>query len=474
MYKSPITTRNCLLATLVVGLGVAPLANATGFALVSNDHDSGPGSLRYALEESRANQIFILPRVDTINIAESLDYNGRSPLTILGTGQTIRTDKNLTLLSINQGADLYLANLSFEGRRNFYSINNRGDLNGQAGKGIFVDVREDQAGTLFVGLRNVSVTGVPNHGIHISDCSLADDCGAGAGGGGNGSDASIVLNVRGVSVQDVGNGKFDADGLRVDDRGEGNIIFRARYSSFNDVGADGVELDEGDAGHVYADIRHSDFSDNGGYCDPHLLGPYLPAQPEGEFAESEKVTEAQIPPAVTGSPDDSCFEREVEFYDSGFVEEYEIGIDVDDGIDFDEAGTGSLIAAMKHSTIGNNLDEGVDFDEEDHGDAWLDLVRTRAFGNADDGFKLSEEDAGSVLADLRRVVSTDNGGKGVVLEEADEGSFFAKVIRTYTANNDDGDDTGIEAVQEDDGAGNLKVRGSNITDGIDTDGVDEL
>ena len=70
--------------------------------------------------------------------------------------------------------------------------------------------------------------------------------------------------------------------------------------------------------------------------------------------------------------------------------------------------------------------------------------------------------------------ATDNGGKGFVFEEEDEGDVAVKVVATQTANNDDSDDTGIEAVQEDEGTGTLKVRNSDIADGIDTDGVDEI
>ncbi|MFE8072485.1 hypothetical protein QQM79_15610 [Marinobacteraceae bacterium S3BR75-40.1] len=466
------TMKQTALATLLAGAALAPQAQAAGFALVTNGNDQGQGSLRQALE-TQANQIFILPVVSKINIETSLDYSGQDALTIFGTGQTIKADSNVTLLNVSEGADLYLANLAFEGRKG-YSINNRGDQGEEAGKGIFVDVRDDQEGLVIVGLENVSVSGVANHGIHISDCSLADDCGAGSGGAGTGSAASIYLNLRNVTINDVGNGKFDADGLRVDDRGEGDIFLFARDSRFTQVGADGVELDEGGAGHIYTRIQNSDFSDNGAYCDPDLLAPYLPAEPEGEFDESEHVSEADIPGPITGSPDDSCFEREVDFYDSGLVEEYEIAIDLDDGIDLDEADAGSLVATLRDSTISNNRDEGMDFDEAGAGNVWVNLVRTRAFGNTDDGYKVSEEDDGDVIGRLRQVTSTDNGGKGIVFEEENDGDLSVSVVRSYTANNDDSDDTGIEVAEDDDGEGKLRVRASQITDGIDTDGVDEF
>lgn len=446
-------------------------AHAAGFAVVFNGNDSGFGSLRFALENQQASHVLILPSVDEINIGSTLNYDATRSLTIFGTGQTVTTDLNTTLLSVNQGADLRISNLNFQGKTNFYSIENRGDLEGPAGKGIFVDVRDDQTGVVEVELFNVSVSGVANHGIHISDCSLADECGGGSGGGGEGSPASIYVELHNVHVNDVGQGKFDADGFRVDDRGEGDIYFYARHSSFTFVGADGVELDEGNAGSVYADIAHSDFSNNGNYCDPALLSAWLPSPDEAEFSEEESITLEMIP-AVSGSPDDRCFEREVDFYDSGFVEAYEFGIDVDDGIDLDEAGEGSLVAYMFKSSINDNFDEGVDFDEEDGGDIEVSFIKTEANGNTDDGYKMSEEGQGDVLGTVKRAQAFDNGGKGFVFEEADDGDLSVNVKRTQTSNNDDSDDTGIEAVQEDQGMGTLKVRRSEIADGIDTDGVD--
>jgi hypothetical protein len=97
---------------------------------------------------------------------------------------------------------------------------------------------------------NVTVTGTAGHGIHVSDCTLADECGGGSGGAGEGSPASISLTLTGVTVIDTAYGRFDADGVRVDERGEGSIDFVATSSVFSGIGADGIELDEGQDGDV--------------------------------------------------------------------------------------------------------------------------------------------------------------------------------------------------------------------------------
>ncbi len=442
-----------------------------GFAIVSNGADSGQGSLRHAIEVTRASQVFINQTVSAITINSPLVYDQTSKLLIKGHGQTVSTSGNINLLSVTEGADLEISDLNFKGPGGF-NINNRGDQGQAAGKGIFVDVRDDQTGTVKVTLSHVSVSDVANHGIHVSDCSLADNCGGGGGGGGEGSAASIKVNLHHVTVDNVGNGRFDADGVRVDDRGDGDIVFIADYSTFTNVGADGVELDEGNDGDVIAQVRNSRFNDNGAYCDPDVFTPHMPTPDEAEFDDSERLP-SEITGKVSGSPDDSCIEREVELYDSGYIEFYEFGIDLDDGFDIDEAGPGSLIANIRNSVINGNLDEGIDFDEQDSGMIFARFVNTSAAGNRDDGFKLSEEDDGSVIGRVKESESIDNGGKGLVFEEEGNGDLLVSVSESNTSNNDDSDDSGIEAVQDDDGQGMLRVDDSDINDGIDTDGVDE-
>jgi hypothetical protein len=462
-------------ASLAVVLA-APAAHA-GLAIVSNGNDSGAGSLRAALASGN-DTIRILKSVGNITINSTLVYDGTAPLTIKGKGQTVATASNVTLFAATEGADVSISDLNFAGPGGF-DIFNRGDLSGPAGKGIFVDLRDDQTGTLSLKLSGVTVSGVANHGIHVSDCSLADDCGGGSGGGGDGSAASIRIVLNNVTVDDAGNGTFDADGLRVDERGDGGIIARISGSTFIHVGADGVELDEGNNGGVNARIRFTDFTANGNYCQEAVIDPFIPDPDEGEFEPQDQVTDADIP-SVFGSPDDSCIERSVDFYDPDpetgieYVEAFEFSRDPDDGIDIDEAGDGSVNSTMVHSSINGNFDEGVDYDEAEDGSIHVLYVDTAASENADDGFKHSEEGEGGVYARVIQSSSMKNGGKGFVFEEEDEGDLAVKVDATQTADNDDSDATGIKAVQEDEGTGRLKVRNSDIADGIDTDGVDQI
>lgn len=451
------------LKALALSVGAALLTTTVHAApiQVTNGKDSGEGSMRAALAavaSGKADSIIVMTK-EEIEISSTLTYNGQAPVSIYGNGQTIETDKNIDLLAITEGADLNISGLKFEGPGGF-SIQNRGDQNGEAGKGIFVNVRNDQTGTLTVTLNDVEVSGVAYHGIHVSDCDIAKDCGAGAGGQGGGSAASIAVNAYNVKVHNVGFGRVDGDGLRVDERNEGDIHFTAHNSSFTKVGADGVELDEGQNGNVIVNASNVDFSDNGAYCQKDLLQPLLPSPVEAEFKQGEFAA-SKVPAEIKGSPDDKCFEREVELYKDGTVEVYEFGIDFDDGFDIDEAGNGGIKAVLYSTTIHNNLDEGLDFDEEGEGNIDITIVNSTATGNTDDGFKVTEEDNGDLTSLISSVESKKNNGKGIVLESKNDGSVAALIENTETEGNDKGKKSGLKIK----GKGVITLKGSEIEDG---------
>jgi hypothetical protein len=413
---------NRLPTTLLASLLLPAVTLAGPPAKVTNGANDGPGSLRAALA-SGATSIQIKPSVSVITVTETLEYTGMAPLSINGTGQTIDgsglTDNSAPIFEVTMGADLSITNLSFDaGGGNQNGPYNR--LNQGGGKGIFVDVPSDRTGVVSVDLTNVSVMGTGNHGVHISDCSLGDDCGGGSGGGGNGSPASIDVRLVGVLIEDNGNGKQDADGVRVDDRGDGGITFFATNSAFVDNGADGIELDEGNNGDVYASVTNSTFDFNGEYC---LIGPFV----SGDDCDDD------------GEPD------------------------VDDAFDIDEAGPGSLVARTRNLTIINNFDEGLDFDEEDDGNAELDAIGIYSENNEDEGIKVSEEGDGNNVVRMRAVTTDgdlefeeDNGG---IVDVTINGSFVGDDMQIEA---DDGDPTTID--------GFYKERGTTVADELQFEG----
>ncbi len=420
--------KTILSAALIAALGYSSSAAATSFALVTNGDNDGAGSLRAALT-SGANVVRISRSVASISVTEPLTYDGERRLKLVASGQTIDASGisgNGDIFAVTAGADLSLSNLNF--------IGNAVDVNPDAnttvgGKGIFVNVPESRQGVVRVTLDNVSVSNVGNHGIHVSDCTLRDECGGGSGGGGEGSLASVYVKLNDVTVNNVGFGTQDADGVRVDERGDGDIYFSAWNSSFLNVGADGIELDEGNNGDVVADVSNSLFDSNGEYC---LAVPFV----AGNACDDE------------GDPD------------------------VDDGFDIDEAGPGSLYARVQNTQVTNNFDEGLDFDEEDEGSIVMRVNNVLATGNEDEGIKASEEDEGSLRAALRRVTLANNNGskEGVELEEANDGDVSVRVSDSTAIG---GADEALKVEQTDEGNGRIKVRNSNI-DELDLEGVTQL
>ena len=92
---------------------------AGGFVVVTNGDNDGVGSLRYALETKQASTIFFVPSVDMINLESTLNYDPKKRLRLLGSGQTLKLDKNETLLSVNNGANLFVSDLTLEGKPGF-------------------------------------------------------------------------------------------------------------------------------------------------------------------------------------------------------------------------------------------------------------------------------------------------------------------------------------------------------------------
>lgn len=469
---------------VALGLSIISSANAMLPIIVSETFDDGTGvvegsfswALAQAASSTGASTIVVGTEMD-IDLMDSLVYDGTGRLEIYGSGQNLRAMGDFTIFEASQGATISINGLSFEGPGGF-DINNQSTAD-NPGKGIFVKVPIDATGTVTLELVDVTVSNVANHGIHVSDCSLADACGSGGGGGGDGSAASIRLLFDNVTVDGAGNGKFDADGVRADERGTGSIIAKFTDSTFMGVGADGVELDEGNDGSVIARVSHTSFTMNGAYCDPVQLGDELDsfldgADDEGEFEDADGMTVAMLPGGgeASGFSDNGCIEYAIDQYPSGNVEAYELGIDVDDGFDIDEAGEGSLRSVMVDSQITDNFDEGVDYDEEDGGSIVASFVNTVASGNTDDGYKMSEEGDGAVLGQMYDAVASGNGGAGAVFEEADGGSVIVTVEASETFDNDGGDGPGLEVVQEDTGGGSATLINSSFADGTEIEGVE--
>ncbi|MBX2838848.1 MAG: hypothetical protein KTR35_18475 [Gammaproteobacteria bacterium] len=414
---------------MAVSISISLLTGSVwaGQSLVTNGNNDGPGSLRAALA-SGANTIRFQDDVQNINLTETLTRENPNKLRILGSGQSINAsaiDPDSDILSISGAGDVVISDLVLLGS---FDAVNEDPLLPAGGKGIEILVPVEAQGLIKVKISDLFLTRVGHHGIHISDCSLGDDCGGGSGGGGDGSSASLMLKLEKVQVSGVGFGRADADGVRVDERGDGSIYFTSKDSVFTKVGADGVELDEGNDGDVVSSVSRSLFSDNGEYCN--------------------------LIPVFEGGPCDDDGDR-----------------DVDDGFDIDEAGEGGLYSRVRDSQVTNNFDEGLDFDEEDAGDIESAVIDTIGLGNQDEAFKMSEEGDGDLNVLLRKITTADNNGgkEGIELEEADDGNVAVRVVKSLMIG---GEDEELKIEQADTGVGTVKVRNSNLG-GLDLENVIE-
>lgn len=408
-------------AVFLAGVITPSIVFAAPVAHVSNGLDSGEGSLREALENG-STKIVIDAGVTQINILSPLVWESTDSLQIKGSGQVITGDNGSEpLLEISQGADLNLKGLEFVGPGGF-DIEHQG-----GGKGIFVNVPADRTGIVKVILSDVIVRDTGNHGVHVSDCSIGDDCGAGQGGEGDGSDASIFMRLRDVLVDNAGYGKQDADGIRVDDRGLGDIILDANNIVMMNVGGDGIELDEGNAGSVFINVRNALFQDNGAYC-------------SADFVDDPIA----LDPACNDDGDP----------------------DVDDAFDIDEAGPGGIAGNVSSSSLINNYDEGLDFDSEGTGAGNFVTLRFAdiyARDNDDEAIKVSEEDDASVFVAMSGL---DIGGD-VQVEEEDDGNLLVSIYDSII-----GDD--LKLSESDDGWGLVKLRDTEIADDKDFEDVEEF
>ena len=85
---------------------------------------------------------------------------------------------------------------------------------------------------------------------------------------------------------------------------------------------------------------------------------------------------------------------------------------LDEGLDFDESGSGDLIAKLYNVSGANNRDEGIKMDEEDDGNIRTILSRVTVNSSGDDGIQLTETGKGFVNATLSQVNISDSAKLG--------------------------------------------------------------
>ena len=417
-----------LIALVATAVGAATTSVAlAGSATVTNSNDAGPGSFRAAIELANDNasigHVVFVGNLDPIELQSTVVYDGGQSLGIVGNG------------AILDGEDL-------SGTSDAFVAATPGDLSvigltirDAPGEGLEYQVPAGATGTKRVSLNGVRVLGGDpahmegGHGVLLNDQTFPEESGdpdaqPPVPPNPAGSAASLDVSVVNSEFSSNGFGALDRDGLRVNEGGAGDLSIDIRNTLATDNGADGIELDErGDGGAVFT-----------------LSGVQITGN--GSFHEL-------FPP---DDPDD---------------------VDLDDGMDVDEANDGDLIGRVTNSVANDNFEEGWDLNENDAGDMSVEMTKAQASRNLEEGVDLEEDDdfagGGDLVTRLVNVSADENegGDAGVKIREKSVGNLEA-AVRGAQANGNDED--GIN-VREDDAGDLLSRVDGSTTNGNGDDGI---
>jgi len=342
------------------------------------DEASLQNAINNANYDTSINKIIFVKNAKII-LTSPIIYNGLQVLKLIGNNATIDgtaagsfvLDENLTAVSedgtlvFNTAADLTIHKLNIEN---------------SATRGIVVNIPSYADDDIEINFHKVNITGSALYGLHIDDNADEFDDGV------LGSNIGIDLNISYSNFTGNGTGAIDFDGIRVDERADGNIKAVITHTHIDGNGGDGIELDEAGKGNVETTMMHVTLNGNGFYN-------------EKDLDDGFDIDEA----------------------DEGNIDLRLINIEVkdnmDEGLDFDEAGDGDVKLKVNRATVFNNGDEGIKVDEEDAGDIDISLMQIQVLENGDDGVQFTERGSGSVDAYFKKIVTDNNNKYGIKIEQ---------------------------------------------------------
>ncbi|GFO72607.1 hypothetical protein BJAS_P2994 [Bathymodiolus japonicus methanotrophic gill symbiont] len=401
-------------------LVISILAALASTSVLAVNKVSDEVSLNIAIDaanaDSRINKI-VFAKNARISLSSPVIYTGSQNLVLLGNGAIIdganagKFTLNEHLLAstedgtliFNSAADLTIHQLSI--------VNS-------ATKGLVINIPLDTQGEdIQVTLDKVEISGSALHGLHIDDNADEFD------GGELGSSIGLDIHIEHSSFIRNGIGAIDFDGIRIDERGLGDIHLFIIDSHIDGNGGDGMELDEAGAGNVEATVKHVTFNDNGFYNEADL---------EDGF---------DIDESGEGNIEVSLFKVLA-------------NRNKDEGMDFDEEGAGDVKVKMRHITVIETTGEGIKIDEHGQGNVEAHLSRVMVMDGGDDGIQITEQGQGRIESGLKKVTATDNKKYGVILEQwaikgedvSTEQAGELKIKKLTLSGNGKGDELGLHNV----------------------------
>ncbi len=371
-------------------------------------------SLRVAIEAANFDssiEKIVFKKNALIELSAPVIYTGSQSLKLVGKGAIIdgsnagsfTLDDDLTAVTedgtlvFNTAGDITIRNLT---------------VANSATRGVVINIPEHAEGDdTQIKLRNVNIIDSALFGLHIDDNADEFDDGT------TGSDIGIDLKITHSNFIGNGTSAIDFDGVRVDERGEGDINALITHTHIDGNGGDGIELDEAGHGDVEATMINVSINNNGFYN-------------EEDLDDGFDIDEA----------------------DDGDIDVKLIRVsanhNMDEGLDFDEAGNGDIELKLRHVEANNNSDEGIKADEEDAGDIDVKFSHTNITANGDDGIQLTELGQGEIEGSLKNITAKDNSkygikaGQWIVEDEAApmEPAGELKIKKVSLSGNGKGDD----------------------------------
>ena len=353
-------------------LGISIIAGLASVNIQAANKISDEASLKSAIAMANADSNItriVFERNAQIKLTSPVIYTGKQALSLLGNDSTIdgaavgSVALNADLTATSKGGALVFhtgANVTIQ----------RLTVSNSALRGVVISIPGDAQGDdIQVFLHKVNILNSALYGLHVDD--NADEFDEGS----TGSAIGIKLNISQSNITGNGVGAIDFDGIRVDERGQGDIYVMINDTHIDGNGGDGLELDEGGEGDVDAAMKHVTFNNNG-------------------------------------------------FYNAE---------DLDDGFDIDEAGGGDVKVSLFKVQVNNNKDEGLDFDEEDDGDMLIKLRDVVAINNTDENIKVEEQGAGDITARIFNVEVKNSTNDGIQITELGKGRIEAVVLKKVSA-----------------------------------------